>query len=217
MRGLVVTLTPDEVVARALYLAGELTLPEVDDQIRREDAPDECPVLYYRLEYPNGGTDPTAPDPGARWSKPGSAFVNRTADCVAGVVWCSGFDRFQPERAAHIWGGRLNCDSMLIEALNHGRCFEILDRPNPGCIVVYDSQDYDGDNHRDRVGHTGIVTSVPAEWDPSARECWAELGVVDIAARSDRANARANGVTWFGQDRRGHDKNARFLRSTMQP
>lgn len=217
MRGLVVPLTSDDVVNRALYLAGELSLHDLDDHVRKEGAPEDCPVLFYRLEFPNGGTDPTAPDPGARWSKPGSTFVNRTADCVAGVAWCSGFDRFQPERAAHVWEGRLNCDSMLIEALDHGRCFEVLDRPEPGCIVVYGSRDYDSDGRRDRVGHTAIVTSVPAEWDAAARECWAGLGVVDIAARSGRANARANGTTWFGNDKRGERKDSRFLRSIMEP
>lgn len=217
MRGLVVSLTPDEIVNRALYLVGELTLSDIDDEVVKDGAPEDCPVLYYRLEYPNGGTDPTAPDPGARWSKPGSTFVNRTADCVAAVAWCSGFDRYQPDRAADVWGGRLNCDSMLIEATQYGRCFEILDRPEPGCIVTYGSEDYDGDGQRDRVGHTGIITSVPAEWDAAARECWADLGVVNIAASAARANSRAVGTTWFGNDRRGHAKQSVFLRSIMEP
>lgn len=216
-RGLVVPLTADQRVRRALYLAGEATLSELDVFVRKENAPESCSVLYYRLEYPNGGVDPTAPDPGARWSKPGSAFVNRTADCMAGVAWVGGFDRYQPQRGIHIWGGRFNCDSMLIEATSSARCFEQLDAPEPGCIVVYGSEDYDHDGDRDRVGHTGTVVSVPSVWDPDNRECWAQLGVVDIAGRTGRANCRTTGLTWFGRDRRGMPKNSRFLRSVMKP
>jgi hypothetical protein len=200
-----------------MYLAGEATLAELDVFVRKENAPETCPVIYYRLEYPNGGTDPTAPDPAARWSKPGSKFVNVTADCYAGAAWICGFDRFQERRGSHVWGGRFNCDSMLIDALGKGRCFEVLDQPEPGCMVVYESQDYDHDGDRDRVGHIGTVVSVPSVWDYDNRECWAQLGVVDIAQRGGRANCRTTGLTWYGCDRRGIPKSSRFVRSIMKP
>lgn len=216
-RGLVLPLTAEQRVKRALYLAGEITIRELDGFVRKAGAPDICPVIYYRLEFPNGGTDPTAPDPAARWTKPNKDFINITADCMAAVAWIGGFDRLQRERGAHVWGGRFNCDSMLIDALEYGRCFEVLPAPEPGCIVVYDSEDYDHDGTRDRVGHTGTVVRVPSVWDPSARECWAQLGVVDVALRSGRANCRTNGLAWFGRDRRGYMKNSKFLRSIMTP
>lgn len=216
-RGLVVPLTAAQRVKRALYLAGEATLSDLDQFVRKEGAPETCPVIYYRLEYPNGGVDPTAPDPAARWSKPGSKFVNITADCFAAAAWIGGFDRFQERRASHVWGGRLNCDSMLIDANEKGRCFVFIEHPEPGCMVAYESEDYDGDGDRDRVGHIGTVVSVPSIWDPTNRECWAQLGVVDIASRKGRANCRTNGLTWFGRDRRGYPKNSKFVRSVMRP
>lgn len=216
-RGAVVPLTAEQRVKRALYLAGKITIDELDAYVRKDGAPRTCPVIYYRLEYPNGGTDPTAPHPAAIWSKPGSSFKNCTADCFAGAAWVGGFDRVQPARAAHVWDGHLNCDSMLIEAEHHGRCFELLEQPELGCMVVYASEDYDRDGKRDRVGHVGTVVSVPAAWNPNDRECWAQLGVVDIAGRSGRANRRTNGLTWFGRDRYGRPKNSRFVRAIMKP
>jgi hypothetical protein len=208
-------LTAEQIVARARYLAGETASDQLDEFVR--DAAAQCATIYYRLEYPQGGDDPTAPDPASRWSKPGSNFVNVTADCVAGIAWCSGFDRLQPERAGRVWGGRLNCDSILIEANEYGACFEFLEAPEPGAIVVFGSIDYNRDGERDRIGHIGIVTDVPAEWDRAARECWEALGVVDIAGRSGRANMRTSGLTWWGNDRQGVAKDSKFLRSLMEP
>lgn len=216
IRGLVVDLNSDQRVTRALYLAGERSLHELDFAIRKEGAPELCPDLFYRLEYPNGGTDPTAPDPGARWKKAGSQFVNRTIDCQAGVMWIEGADRYQPVRGGHVWGGRFNCDSMLIEATEYKQCFVILPEPELGCIVVYGSEDYDGDGERDRVGHTGAVVSLPAHWDPTKRQSWEDLGVVDCAGRKGRSNKRTTGLTWFGNDRRGVPKDSKFLRMIMK-
>lgn len=224
MRGLVVELTADQKVRRARYLAGEMSIDMLDFAVRKDayqqlaGVPDGyCPDLFYRLEFPNGGTDPTAPDPAARWSRPGSKFVNRTLDCFAGMCWVEGFDRLQEKRAARVWEGRLNCDSMIIEATHYRECFEILPEPELGSIVAYESVDYDHDGDRDRVGHTGVVVRLPRKWDPSRRECWEELGVVDCASRgASRSNKRTTGLTWYGNDKHGRPKDSKFLRMIMK-
>lgn len=217
-RGLVVPLTPEQRRNRALYLAGELPIEALDVFVRKEHAPTFCPLLYYRLEYPNGGVDPTAPDPAARWSKPGSSFINRTLDCFAAACWCAGFDRVQPVRARHVWDGHLNCDSMLLEALGAGRCFEIRPVPERGDMVVYASEDYNDDGERDRVGHIETMVEVPAQWDPKNPACWAAIQTVGARGRQKgRANKRYNGSAFFGVDAHGVAKEAKFVRSIMKP
>jgi len=189
-RGLVLSMALEQVRDRALYLAS-----------------DRCVTGYYLLHEHNGGKDPTAPDPFDRWSKPGSSFVNITADCIGGAAWCGGFDRYQPKRFAHIYGGWINCDSMLLDARGPAKCFVELDRPEPGCFVVCASG-----SRGHKVGHIGTVVTVPAEWDKQIGECWAALGVVDVASTGagNRANTLRTGRGWF-------DTNAAFVRSTMQP
>lgn len=204
MRGLVCGLTLEQVRQRALYLAGEETIETLDWYVRKEDAPMSCPSGFYLLKDHNGGKDPTAPDPFSRWSKPGSQFVNVTADCIGGAAWCGGFDRFQEKRFAHIYGGWINTDSMRQDAEGPAKCFELLDRPLPGCFVVFKSGQ---GGHQ--VGHIGTVVDVPLEWDPNERECWKALGVVDVAARVGRANKRRDGSAWFGI--------GKFIQSVMRP
>ncbi|MGN6107871.1 MAG: hypothetical protein ACTHU0_22375 [Kofleriaceae bacterium] len=177
-----------------------------------------CADIYYRLEYPNGGHDPKATDPASRWTKPGSTFVNRTADCIAAAAWCGGWDRYQPTRFAHLYEGSINCDSMRYDAGGPAKCFERLDSPRPGCMVVYGSVDYDHDRRWDRRGHIGTVVEVPARWDPKSHEAWRRLVVVDIADRSPhRANRATTGVSWFGRERRGVPRDSWFVRSVMTP
>jgi hypothetical protein len=215
-RGLVVPLTREQIVIRALYLAGELTIHELDEHVLlRTDTPERCPTIYYRLNgksdgFPahNGGKNPRATDPADRWSKPGSAHVNVTSDCVGGSSWCQGFDRFQERRFAHVRGydGWINTDSMLWEARNAERCFVDVGRPDLGTMIVCRSG---SPGHK--VGHVGTVTDYKlAEWDPTVRACWDAIEVVDIAGRKGRANMRTTGRGWFGTG-------AGFLRSVMQP
>lgn len=189
-RGKVLGLTLEQVAARARYLAGP-----------------SCVTGYYLLKDHNGGKDPTAPDPFDRWSKRGSRHVNITADCIGGAAWCGGFDRYQPVRFAHLYGGWINTDSMLMDARGPAKCFVDLGRPEPGCFVVCRSG-----TPGHAIGHIGTVVSVPAEWDPQVRECWDALGVVDVASTGagKRANTLRTGRGWFGTG-------AGFVRSIMAP
>jgi hypothetical protein len=206
MRGLVVSLSPAETVTRALYLAGERTIVDLDEHVLiRTDTPERCPTIYYRLKGFNGGRDPRATDPATRWIEDGGKQVNVTADCVGGASWCGGWDRFQPERFEHIYEGWINTDSMMMDATKPRRCFEPSPVPRPGWMVVCGSG-----SRGHKVGHVGTIVSVPAEWDETKRECWDAIGVVDIAGRDGRANMRTTGRGWFGTD-------AMFLRSAMRP
>lgn len=202
-RGRVVPLTPAQVVTRALYLAGERTVHELDEHVLvRTDTPELCRAGRYRLEYPNGGTDPTAAHPFADHEG------ELVADCIGGAAWCGGWDRKQPTRFAHLYSGSINTNSMILDAEGWRRCFEPLARPVPGCFVVCRSG---APGHR--VGHIGVVVSVPAEWDPGVPDCWRAVGVVDVAARAGRANRRTSAMGWF----RTRNAGGYWMRSLMTP
>lgn len=212
-RGLVLPLTAAQRLTRMMYLAQRAKLAELDEYVRKAGAPQLCPDGYYRLNGKhdglpayNGGKDPTAPDPFDRWRRPSKDFENRTADCIGGMAWCGGFDRYQPERFAHIYDGWINTDSMTLDAVGESLCFERLERPELGCFVVCMSG-----SRGHAVGHIGGVVAVPAEWDPDVRECWKAISVVDVASRTPaKANQMTTALGWF-------DTGAIFARSKMQP
>lgn len=211
-RGTVVPLTPDQVVMRWRYLAGYAALSALDASVRKSGAPEICPTLYYLLAEHNGGKDPTAPDPADRWSRDGSTFVNRTADCVAGAAWGQGWDRYQPVRFSHIYDGWINTDSMRIDAGGAMRCFRRLPRPQLGATVVYESDPHHR-THGVAVGHIGGVVGYRLDhWDEHDPACWAALEVVDISAQGagNRANLLHTGAHWAGKD-------SWFVVSTMTP
>ena len=199
MRGTVVPLTPAQIVTRALYLVGAKAGADLDEHVRNPAA--TCPAATYKLRTYNGGKDPTAADPFVRWVEDGVRRVS--ADCMGGAAWCSGFDRYQPQRFAHIYDGWINTDSALMDARGPAKCFEDLGRPEPGCMIVCRSG-----SRGHKIGHVGIVVSVPPEWDQHQPGCWQALGVVDVAGRSGRANMRTTGRGWFATG-------AGFLRSRM--
>lgn len=221
MRGIALPLTADQRVNRALYLAGEIPLSKLDDFVRKD--PDEvlaisgysdpdgdgeifCPDLYYLLEKYNGGKDPTAPDPAIRWRKPGSTFVNRTVDCSGGNGWMGGHDRLQEQRMPKSIGydGYYNTNSKMYDARGPQRCFKPRQVPERGDIIVCESKSRGHD-----VGHEGrMIGYRGVEWDPTKRECWALIDVVDCAGRKGRSNKRTTGVGWF-------NTNAMFLRETL--
>jgi hypothetical protein len=208
VRGLVLELTPDQVVNRLLYLAGKASSAVLDPWVRNPEP--NCPTIFYRLKGYNGGKDPTASDPATRWREVGKQFINVTSDCVGGVAWASGFDRYQPTRFAHIYEGWINTDSMRQDAKrvivpgSPRRCFERIDVPEPGCMIVFGSG---AGGHE--VGHVGgVVAFNGVEWDPNERDCWKLISVVDVAGRKGRANLQTTGVGWYRTD-------AWFLRSVM--
>jgi hypothetical protein len=204
-RGLVVTLTPAQVVARARYLAGQVDASALDEHVREPAL--WCPTLVYRLPWPNGGADPTAPHPG---------MLHEGAlrcDCSGGVAWCSGFDRWQRDRMRQAvraagYDGWWNTDSKILDVTlplgDEQACFVDVGRPEPGSILTCKSG-----SRGHRVGHEAIVIGYRgAEWDPAVRDLWALIDVVDVAARGGRANRASTGRGWAGTG-------ARFVRSVM--
>ena len=193
-RGTVLGLTLNQVAARAALLGS----PDFVDG-------------YYLLTDHNGGKDPTAPDPFDRWSNPGSSFVNRTADCIGGASWCGGFDRYQATRFAHLYGGWINTDSMLLDATGPKKCFVALDAPVAGCFLVAPT----GAPGFERCGHIMTLHTVPDAWSIDDIATWKQLLGCDVAAlgAGKRANTTHSAEWWF---RARHD-GAKFVKSIMTP
>lgn len=209
-RGLVVPTTAAQAIAFCNAMDNHPGAPWFDKALPI------APEGYYRLKYPNGGTDPTAPDHFAHWKRgklkpdgsyetvwvaatdPGFHFI--TGDCVSKVARAWGFDRLQQKRGAHLQGGAINCDFMMRDANGPAKCFRRLDRPEPGAIITYASlADQDHDGERDGAGHTGIVIKTPVEWDPKVKQCWLDLVVSDCASRTPHlADQRTTGRAWYG-------------------
>jgi uncharacterized protein (TIGR02594 family) len=211
-RGVVVPLTRAQIVQRALYLSGRVDIDTLDEYVRKEGRPSMCPEIYYLLQNHNGGKDPTASDPADYWIKPGSSFVNRTADCSGGNSWMHGFDRFQPNRMHSTvgYGGWFNTDSKIIDACGPATCFRSVGRPEPGTIIVCRSG---SPGHK--IGHEGTVVAYHGDldaWDPKIAANWKLIDVVDIASNGHgaRANTLHTGRGWYGTD-------ALFLTSIMEP
>jgi hypothetical protein len=139
-RGKVLSLTPAEVVARALSLC---VVPD-----------DESARIYYCNEPgKNGGADPEAITCASLWrdrkdtKEDPRGRLWATADCCGLAFWALGMDRFQPP----LW---LTQNSVHREATAK-RGWRFCD-PRPGCIAgVVDGKKPDGSR---RIGHVGIVT-----------------------------------------------------------
>lgn len=129
-----------------------------------------------------GGRNPEADNPFT--SKNGALG----SDCIGFVLWCLGLDRLQPDYP--FYGGWINTDSMLMDVDEHQTRFKEIDRPVPGCCVVYPSIWKDG--KMVRMGHIGLVVDVPAEWpawklSAAERKVWMKkVTVIDCAAAASR-------------------------------
>ena len=206
MRGQVLPLMGSDRLNRMRYLGGLLTIDRLDGLVRKAGAPKECPDIYYLLTKHNGGKDPTASDPASRWKKLFRSFVNVTCDCIGGMAWCGGWDRYQPVRFSHIYGGWINTDSMIMDATGPAKCFKVIHRPEPGCYVVFNSQ-----NSLHGKGHIGGIIEIPEEYEPHNRSWWKKLTVVDVAHRTPHpANAVTTGLTWYNH-------NSLFIVPIMRP
>lgn len=209
-RGIVLPLTAQQRVTRMKWLAQQVALDALDSYATGyhvagyEHDRDRCCDGYYLLKDHNGGKDPTAIDPFDRWTKDGGTTINRTADCIGGMVWCGGFDRYQPKRFDHLYDGWINTDSMLMDARGPAKCFRLLKQPELGCFVVFASG---SGGHA--IGHIGGVISAPDVWHNDDAS-WKALRTVDMAARSGPGNREGNPAVWRAAG-------AAFVVSTMTP
>ncbi len=74
-------------------------------------------VGYYTLTSgENGGGNPHAPGPWSIIPVKGGRSKKRS-DCIGCYMWARGLDRYQPVNFGHIYGGYINTDSMLMDAL----------------------------------------------------------------------------------------------------
>lgn len=132
-------------------------------------------IQYSHLRGQNGGSDPRRPDCASRWERGGKTYA--TSDCVGFYCWARGIDRYQPVRFAHIFGGWMNTDSIIQDATGPAKCWRVVPRPYPTCAVVFPST-FLG-RVRLRMGHIGVVMSVPAEFAPATAEWWKAVRVAD--------------------------------------
>lgn len=191
-RGTVIPLSAQQRANRARYLGGIVDKNALDSGLVNPAL--NCAPIYYRLKDYNGGKDPHAPDPATRWVNPATEQApnpqtNVTCDCVGGAAWCGGFDRFQPARFSHLYGGWINTDSMIMDAQANALAFAIVTKPYPGCFVVCRTDA--------NVGHIGVVIDVPGDFDP-AKDSWSRVKIVDVAARGIgiRANMPSTAASW---------------------
>lgn len=172
MRGSVLPLTRDQVMHRV-------------EELLASAAP---LIQYSHLPGQNGGVDPRAVDCASRWERSGSTML--TSDCVGFYCWSRGVDRYQPKRFAHLFGGWQNTDSIIQDARGPAKCWRVVDKPYPGCAVVYPGT-FLG-SVRIRMGHIGAVYSVPAELAIKELEWWREVKVADC--HGPRLKGRAIGL-----------------------
>lgn len=128
------------------------------------------------------------------------------SDCVGFTSWCLGHDRYQPKTFPR-FGGWINTDSLIADARNERTWYERVSVPAPGDVVVSPSTYKDG--RRVRLGHIGLVVSVPDDLPPDAffrpdrRELLARVQVVDCAAAASRgahAVAATTAAGWARPD-----------------
>lgn len=159
------------------------------------------PSLSIARAYLIAGSKPTRYKLGAGGRNPRAAtpFTVRDGvlgcDCIGFVLWCLGIDRYQPELFP-LYDGWINTDSCIMDANGGQKFFERIYRPEVGALVVFPGIVDRKTGKRKRIGHVGIISSVPAEW-PSPVE-WELMSrrerskllklvkVVDCAAASSR-------------------------------
>jgi hypothetical protein len=188
-RGVVLPLTDEQRLARMRYLGGETDGQSLDRWL--SSTPLNCPDLYYMLRNHNGGKSPTAPDPADHWTDGGQ--TNRTVDCIGGMAWCGGWDRYQPVRFSHIYDGWINTDSMIQDARGPRKCFLPVDA-QLGAYVVCQSG---SPGHK--IGHIGGIVELPENFDVKKREDWIATKIVDCSYQGiNRCNNVRNMGGWFG-------------------
>lgn len=111
------------------------------------------------------------------------------SDCSGFVDFCMGWDRNDP-----VYGWRY-CDSIFADAKKQVRGdlgYEVpIEQVEPGDLIVYRSQDTDGDGDRDLIGHICIVSTVPA-----TGRTWKTIRVIHCASKGPVAVRESDAQIW---------------------
>lgn len=166
--------TPDEAVARARRWAGR--------------------GGQYRL-----GTGDYNPAQGDRpWTG-----LPPASDCAGfAFCFCWRLKRHRPGFNRGRWAtvsDDINTDSALEDALHHKELFIVVTTPQPGDLLVFGSVRKDG--KRIRIGHVGLIESVPTEWDPLQPQ-YSSLTIIQCKGPNGRAPGvvRTDGALWDRND-----------------
>lgn len=172
MRGSIKLITVDDAIKRAKSMIG--FVPKLLENAPIDTKPQ--PIRYRLKGGYNGGQSPYAAHP-ASWS-----YGKRTptCDCSGFIAWVLGYDRYQPHAGLGV--KYLNTDNIILLAKSQ-KWFEILNKPELGCIIVYGKYDKNGKTY---VGHIGLITSLPAEWDKDSNDSWKDLLVTHCSSGNDK-------------------------------
>jgi hypothetical protein len=189
-RGTRLTLTRQEIVARALF--GLVAVPPAP-----AGAPGDAGGRpgHYRLPYPNGGDDPTR---GFGLNQPHCfawAYGDRTpvADCIGFALYCLGIDRKQPGYKG-LNGEWLNCAAIVADAQGACKFFTRIKEEDalPGDLLVDDK-------------HVGVIVRRALHWfvdtdgdgvKDKGEERDEDILVIDCSPRHGRESAIGLGHRW---------------------
>lgn len=104
-----------------------------------------------------------------------------------------------------------NCDSAIEDAEHKREGYEVLERPERGCLLVMPSVRDPKTKKRIRIGHVWLVIEVPAEWDP-AKPQYDLLTTLQCQASSSPAIKRGPGPRHDGRTFRGETRDEWRLR-----
>lgn len=144
VRGARIPITREGIVARALSQLTAVPPAPSDSPIGSGQRP-----IHYRLPFPNGGDDPTAPGCWA-WAYGGRTPV---ADCIGQALWSVGIDRKQPGFTGPN-GGWLDCPGVMFDAQGAQRWFAQIELALalPGDLLV-------------NANHIGVLLATPLARD----------------------------------------------------
>lgn len=142
-----------------------------------------CTRIQIEYALGAGGRNPRSSDP--RSEKLRNGIRRFGLDCSGLVAHAIGFDRYQPNFIP--WGGWVNTDSLIEDALGLRQLVEQVMYPEVGALLCFPGVDYDSDGDRDRIGHVAIVSSIArvAEWDPNAPQ-YHLVDIIDCAGSNSK-------------------------------
>lgn len=129
--------------------------------------------------------------------KLGASTPGGYCDCSGLTCWAYEIPRNDKEYFEDD-GGWAYTNSIVADALDNNDMYEKLDKPAVGCFIVYPGITVKGE--RVRIGHIGIVTFVPDDWDGDFKK----LRVVHCSGgnykRTKDAIQETNGAVWAGKE-----------------